>query len=658
MTAPPVQLKRCDVPDESWRDPYFGTLMSTGRNAVEAVERELPPGVQVAIDIETPSVTDCFTIKCVTASWQRGSDRYAVLLDPTRRECDAAAVRIIAERAGLLILHNAPFDVPGLVFSGLLRLEQIGKVMDTLVIARAAYTDTMERKGLADLAKRLLNTPELRNALKLAIQASGFGSTDRWYREGDIDMPTYRLGAMNDTVVTLLLAAPLFEAALRQLLNHPFGKFGLNDRAAAAELLMRHQRVNRTLLRRGARGLEVDQDYLDRYMETVSVERAAAEKELTDRGLRPGVGADIIKMLDEAGQLPRNWPRTAPSKTRPHGTLKADKAAMERLPDHPAAQAHRVYAHTTKVAGYMEKVSARSRITGRVHPQFAVLGASATGRMSTSEPELQQFPEEARPIIRTDRDSRGMQSTDWSSIEPALLAWLGNDWDFISPFEQGEDLYAAIMVLCGVPRKVAKVILLALMYGRGDRSMAESLGVSVEVAREYRQRLLKAMPKAAGFARKVQQIASVYGVALTISGRILKVPAFNGQVADYKAVNYTIQGSNADMLYDSILELEDAGLADGILIPMHDELVTTEEIAQEVEQAMRRPPPGLLLRTGGRVPIIRTDSVPLGFSWSVLTVDEQIEVRQLVRGGAGVTAVAERFKTSPTMIRLLTEEAA
>lgn len=602
-------LKRVDVPDESFYVSSLGAYFHTSDSAHNTVWFKLAPGTDVAIDIETPSVTDSFTIKCVTAAWVHEGETHSVLLDPLRQRADWFAFRTIAERAGWLILHNSPFDIPGLVASELMTLDQIAKVMDTLVLARSAWPDTMERKGLEALAKRVLGMNELHGALKLAQKASGLTSAEKWFREGDIDIPVYRTGAMADTVVTLRLAHPLYEAAVDRQLDHPFAKYGHTDRDSAGALVLREQRVNRIMLRRAARGLQVDLDYLDGYVDKVEIERERAERAITDAGLRPGVGMDIIKSLESAGALPGNWPRT------PKGALKSDKAAMERLPDHPLAEAHRMIAHTRKVLGYMEKVAARSRVTGRLHPQFQILGASATGRQSISEPELHQFPEEARPIILADQEWSGVASVDWSAIEPGLLGWMSKDLDFITPFENGADIYEPIMLAAGCTRKVAKVIVLAGMYGQGRAKLAVTLGCSEDQASELQRQMRSAMPIASKYMGRLKQIAEDHGVALTVSGRVLPIAKFNGQVASYKAVNATFQGSCADLMYESIISMDDAGLTDHLLLTMHDEIVCSSESAEEVRRIMSTPPPSLVAWCDGRPPRIRTDVEHLGESW-------------------------------------------
>jgi DNA polymerase-1 len=602
-----IVLPPAPVPDESFWGPALGAEFHTGTHAVEAAFRF--PGGPVALDIETPSVTDCFSVKCVTAAWEQSGRTHAVLLDPSRNAQHVGALRAIIERGEWLIMHNAGFDVIGLTANGWMTLDEIDKVMDTVVMSRAAFPSELGGHRLEDLAPRVLGMSELKGALKLAQTASGLTSKEKWYRDGDIHIPVYRMGAMSDTVVTLRLAAPLFDAAVARQLDHPFTRYGHTSRDTAAAMILDHQEVNRVLLWRAAKGYTVDTDHLDRYSESVHIAREEAEKLLTETGLRPGVGADIVNYLDKEGHLPENWPRT------PTGKLKSDKAAMERMPGHPLALAHTTVAESNKILGYMQTVAARSAVTGRLHPQWGVLAASATGRMSCSEPALQQFSEQARPILRCDEDVTGFNSVDWSSIEPALLGWMAQDWEFIEPFENGADIYEPIQRSAGSSRKVAKVVVLAGMYGQGRSTLAANLGISVDDASDLQRQMRNAMPKSVRFMAQIKQIAEDHGVALSLSGRVLPIPSFNGVVAVHKAVNYTFQSSCADLIYEAILGMKRAGIAQHLYLPMHDEIVCATEVADEVNRIMQTPSEMLLRRTGGRVPIIRTDNQSIGPAW-------------------------------------------
>lgn len=592
------------IPDRNDYDPLLGAWFATGSCARDVVQelREQP----VAVDTETPSVQDPFTIKCFTAAWERpdGSVQ-TILLDPLRRPDDMHAARQVIARASSLILHNSSFDIPGIVAAGMMTLDQIAKVQDTLIHARLALPDTMERKGLGALCVRYLGLAEMADGMGRAFKAAGYKSTAEGFAKMDIDAPIYRFGAMADTVATLRLLGPIIDAAVDQLTDHPFEKYGHADRASAMEVIEREQLVNRVMLRRSVRGLAVDVEYLDRYRERVEGESLRAEAVLNGAGIRPGNGNDLMAAIDAAGDLPAGWPRT------PTGRLKADKASLAGLA-HPLADAHREVAHSSKVLGYLEKVAARSRVTGRLHPQVGVLGASATGRMAYSEPELQQFPAEARGII-TD-DGQGLTSVDWAQIEPVTLANMAHDVEFLAPFEAGEDLYEPIQRAAGVGRKVAKVVLLATMYGQGEAKLAATIGRTPEAAQQIKRQMLAAMPGCAAFMGRIGQVAESFGKVITVSGRILTIPEFNGKRSTHKGVNYVVQGSALDILHETIVACEKAGLGDHLQLAMHDELVVDTEVAGEVERIMQTPP-AALVRWAERTPVLRTDRADMGHSW-------------------------------------------
>src|SRR5690606_23681176 len=145
-----------------------------------------------------------------------------------------------------------------------------------------------------------------------------------------------------------------------------------------------------------------------------------------------------------------------------------------------------------------------------------------------------------------------------------------------------------------------------------DLKLSATLGCSIEQAAQLQRQMRAAMPLASRFMGKVKQIAEDHGVALTVSGRVLPIPKFNGAVAVHKAVNYTAQGSCADLIYEAIVGAEEAGIADHIYLPMHDEIVCASDVAEEMQRIMATPPPMLIARAGGRVPVIRTDNQQIG----------------------------------------------
>lgn len=502
---------------------------------------------------------------------------------------------------------NSPFDVPALHHHGWLSLDQVGRIVDTLVLARFAFPDVTIRKNLTALSIAHLGWEDFADGMAVAFKAAGYRTQQAGYEGMDIDSPIYRMGAMADTVATLLLEPILREACLKLTLDHPFRTHGATTRAEAEAVLHTQEVVSRVMLRRTAVGLPVDRDYLDSYRERVHDDRTRHAAVLAQAGLEGGSGRGIILMehLESVGELPPNWPRTAT------GKLKATKDLLDGL-DHPLAQAQRMLADSDKILGYLEKVVHQAETTGRCHPQVGVLGASRTGRWSVSTPELHQFPKEARPIIVTD-DGMEMWSIDWSQIEPLVLGLMARDAEFLAPYESGGDLYEPLMRAAGIDRNTSKTVTLALMYGQGVNGMAARIGHTVESASQIRRQILEAMPKCGPWIRKVQSVAEDTGLVLTAGGRILPCPP------DWtnKALNWSIQGTAADVLCDAVCRLDEQGIGDSILIGMHDELVVQgdEELSKEVQQVMVTPPT-FLEKWAGRTPILRTDRVSTGKSWA------------------------------------------
>ena len=608
-------MVRRDVPSESLYDPGMGVYMHTGDNARNAAFR-FPSGAMIAADIETPGLDNQFQINCLTFAWlEPGRDLvHAILLDPARDLGDAAAARALFDRAGKIVFHNAPFDVPGLHFAGLLDRSGVRKVVDTLVLAHMAWPDpwlrvghTIKRIGmkLENLSVDQLGWENHAGNLERAFKAAGWSTIQRGYENLDINAFTYRRGAMADTTATLLLEPIVRNAAERITLDHPFTETGATTIEEARDIVETQELNHRVMLWRTARGINVDQDYMEQYQESVDGERSQHELTLAQVGLEGGKGKEsaIVQYIHDIGELPAGWPRT--EKTQ---KLSATKELLENF-DHPLAVAQRGLAVTDQLLGYIEKVMHQARVTGRCHPQIGILGASQTGRMSASSPPLQQFSGPARGIL-IDDDNRGLTSIDWSQIEPVTMSLMAHDWEFLQPFLDGADLYEPIMRAAGVNRKVSKVTLLQTMYGSGVNKLAQTIGHTTESAAQIRRQMFAAMPGNERFMAKVEEIAATHGCIVTAGGRILPVD----NDGTYKAVNYICQGSAYDVLAWTIREIDKAGISDDIVIAMHDELVVETPVAEQVQQIMSTMPP-FLERWAGRTITLRTDRADMGRHW-------------------------------------------
>lgn len=579
-----------------------------------ALARILSSSQPVACDIESYGLgLDARRLKCVSIA----NTVESVVLDP-RGEAGADLVRRTLSLAGQLVFHNSAFDIPNLFASNLIGLPEVAKVSDTLIYARLAYPDVLVRKSLEALAKLHLGIVT-EETIKLVFRRLGM-TIKEGYASLDIDAPAYLMGAAVDALVTARLLPYVRQAALSTLTaGHPYRETSVTG-VEADRLVEREQRINRMLLRRACKGFRVDLDFLDRYRDANSKARYAAEADLSAAGIRPGNGNDLVKVLEAADAIPADHPRTA--KTDRPSTV----AAHLEMLAHPLAELFVSVKQVTKVeSDYLAKVTelAIDDSSGwpRIHPTVNLLAAT-TGRSSMGDPPLHQFPGPARGIILADPGDC-LVSIDWAQIEPVLTANIAGDLPILAGYEDGSsDLYSDLASFASIPRKTAKVVLLAQMYGEGIRKLAADLRTDQDTARTYREHIFDAMPRVSRLLFRLRELGRAHRKIFTLSGRILTVPMGRPfeeggpvSVATHKAINYFVQGGAYDLLAEAMIAVDSAGLGDAIYLGMHDEMVVSQSAAHDIEAIMATPPPRLV-ELAGRVPILRTDSAVLGERWA------------------------------------------
>lgn len=550
----------------------------------------------VAIDIETAGLGElAMDIKCVTI----GTASHAIILDP-RDSWQAMAIVTALETAKTIVLHNAPYDVPLLVRNGLMRVEDIAKVQDTLLYARYAEPDERTRKGLDDCAQRYLGTTPGNGVLAKAFKAAGLTKT-AGFREFDIDRPIYVFGAAEDVLTTAALYPLVMKAAIKRLVTHPFGDRGVTGQELL-RLLNREQKINRMHMRRAAKGFLVDYEFLDDYRSTNQASISKDSQDLEGLGIK--TPASLIAWLEAADCLPVDHPRT------PTGKWSTAADSLERL-DHTVANMYKRHKDLVKVdRDYLQKCVDLSGFDGRVHPTTNILGAQ-TGRESMNTPPLHQFPPGARGIILAEPGD-SMVSIDWRQIEPVLMANQARDYPMLDAFEQGEgDFYAAVGEAAGIPRKHAKVVVLGTLYGMGHGKLCHDLGVGDVEGYRIRETVFAPIPRVAALAKRIKVIGDVHAMIFTLSGRIVPVDPR----ATYRAINYNCQGGAYDLLAEAMLAVEEAGLGDALYWAMHDELVVSKDAAHDVRRIMETPP-ARLIDMAGRVPVLKTDMLELGERWA------------------------------------------
>jgi DNA polymerase I len=257
---------------------------------------------------------------------------------------------------------------------------------------------------------------------------------------------------------------------------------------------------------------------------------------------------------------------------------------------------------------YVDVLPAKVRpATGRIHTSFNQIGA-ATGRISSSEPNLQNIP------VRTPRGEeirRGFVPApgwkfvvaDYSQIELRLMAHLSEDPAFVEAFRRGEDIHRqTAAIIFGVPadavtsemRARAKTINFGTIYGQGAFALARMLGISQEEAKAFIAEYFQRFAGVRSFLDRQVDLARERGYVETLFGRRRYIPEvldknFNVRAfGERQAQNAPLQGSAADLIKIAMVGLHRAlreeKLAARLLLQVHDELVL-EAPTEEVDAA-------------------------------------------------------------------------
>jgi DNA polymerase I len=241
--------------------------------------------------------------------------------------------------------------------------------------------------------------------------------------------------------------------------------------------------------------------------------------------------------------------------------------------------------------------------TGRVHTSFNQ-AVAATGRLSSSEPNLQNIPirtEIGREIRRAFIAEPGHRliSADYSQIELRVLAHLSGDETLIAAFRNGEDIHdrTSLKVFgehSGLSahelRRRAKIINYALLYGKTAFTLAKDIGVTQEAAQAFIDAYFAGFPKVRGYIDQTLADARQSGMVKTMFGRRRPVPELTSKnfqirsAAERVAVNLPIQGTAADILKRAMIDVH-AGLKQSypngrMILTVHDELLFEAPIDQ------------------------------------------------------------------------------
>ena len=249
--------------------------------------------------------------------------------------------------------------------------------------------------------------------------------------------------------------------------------------------------------------------------------------------------------------------------------------------------------------------------TGRVHTSYHQ-AVAATGRLSSSDPNLQNIPvrsEEGRRIRQAfiPQDGWRMLAADYSQIELRIMAHLSADKGLLAAFAAGEDIHRATAAevfgadspaaVTADQRRSAKAINFGLIYGMSAFGLARQLGIERGAAQEYVDLYFARYPGVKAFMERTREQARAQGYVETLFGRRLYLPDINARnqqiraAAERTAINAPMQGTAADIIkramlaVDSWLGVEQPSVQ--MLMQVHDELVF-EVAADAVDDAGAR----------------------------------------------------------------------
>ncbi len=295
------------------------------------------------------------------------------------------------------------------------------------------------------------------------------------------------------------------------------------------------------------------------------------------------------------------------------------------------------YRQVAKLVGtYGENLIALCDDNGRIHTSFNQTG-TATGRLSSVDPNLQNIPvrgelgRELRKFFVPENSDYVLLDADYSQIELRLLAEISGDENMREAFLSGEDIHrSTASKVFRVPlemvtpqlRSRAKAVNFGIVYGIGDFSLAQDIGVSRKAAREYIDSYLATYTKVGEYLNNTKAEAREKGYTVTMFGRRRPIPELSAKNKNLQAfgervaMNSPIQGSAADIIKIAMIgvynALRESGIDARLILQVHDELIIecNKNCVEEASRILRDQMEGAVKTA---VPL--TAEVTVGDNW-------------------------------------------
>lgn len=437
------------------------------------------------------------------------------------------------------------------------------RIFDTVV---AAYLLDSDR---SEFDEAYLADTYLQMALPAARGAEGAGE--------DAPAPAARTAAL-----TLALVAPLRECMARENAANVFDGIEM----PLVPVLAKMERA----------GMLVDPDRLRNLSEGLATQIAEVERSIRDLAgdetFTIGSPMQLSHVLFDVMGLP-----TKGLKKTKRGYYSTNAKVLSDLArDHEIVRLILDWREKSKIKStYLDTLGPLRRGDGRVHTTYNQT-ITATGRLSSSDPNLQNIPtrsELGRTVKTAFSAGEGsvFLAVDYSQIELRLLAHLSGDEHLVRAFNEGEDFHAETAArVFGVPvsevtpdlRSRAKAVNFGIVYGQQAYGLSQSLHISMAEARDMIDRYYEAYPGVRTFLDNVVARAKQTGYAETMYGRRRHIPelkAKNPQLRGFgerTAMNHPMQGTAADIIKIAMARvsrrLEEEGFAAHMILQVHDEL--------------------------------------------------------------------------------------
>ena len=461
------------------------------------------------------------------------------------------------------LLHElSPIDSSELELMDPLAVDST-RIFDTVV---AAYLLDSDR---SEFDEAYLADTYLQMALPAARGAEGAGE--------DAPAPAARTAAL-----TLALVAPLRDRMARENAANVFDGIEM----PLVPVLAKMERA----------GMLVDPDRLHSLSEGLATQIAEVERSIRDLAgdetFNIGSPMQLSHVLFDVMGLP-----TKGLKKTKRGYYSTNAKVLSDLArDHEIVRLILDWREKSKIKStYLDTLGPLRRGDGRVHTTYNQT-ITATGRLSSSEPNLQNIPtrsELGRTVKTAFSAGEGsvFLAVDYSQIELRLLAHLSGDEHLVRAFNEGEDFHAETAArVFGVPvsevtpdlRSRAKAVNFGIVYGQQAYGLSQSLHISMAEARDMIDRYYEAYPGVRTFLDNVVARAKQTGYAETMYGRRRHIPelkAKNPQLRGFgerTAMNHPMQGTAADIIKIAMARvsrrLEEEGFAAHMILQVHDEL--------------------------------------------------------------------------------------